>query len=184
MDKKDLDICLEASEEEAKRLLKALEDARAGKLKKNLGEADVKRCACMLLERYYYYEVGPPKIMLQLIANCMKVAANPFVIFHQDIPTRNYEAWDRAVFFEAEHDPVLAEHDPVLDEINPSIASENAVAKAAFPQSDEMISPHRRTVKEWRKNDAYCGEVNIARYFLAHGMDLPNRQLAKAKGQT
>jgi len=177
MDKKDLDIVLEASEEGAKRLLKALEDARAGKPKKNLGEADVKRRACMLLEGYHFYEVGPPKIMLQLIANCMKVAANPFVIFHQDIPTRNYEAWDRAVFFEAEHDPVL-------DEINPSIASENAVAKAAFPQSDEMISPHRRTVEEWRKNDAYCGEVNIARYFLAHGMDLPNRQLAKAKGQT
>ena len=159
MDKKDPDIWLEASEEEAKRLLKALEDARArSKPKENLGEADVKRRACMLLERYHYYEVGPPKIVLQLIANCMKVAANPFVIFHQDIPTRNYEAWDRAVFFEAEHDPVL-------DEINPSIASENAVAKAAFPQSDEMISPHRRTVKEWRKNDAYCGEVNIAAIF-------------------
>jgi len=89
----------------------------------------------------------------------MGVEANPFVSYDRDIPTRNYEAWDRAIFFEAEHKPDT-------DNIKPSTASENAVAKAAFPQSDDEISPHRKTVKEWRQHDDYRGEVDVTRWFL------------------
>ena len=159
MDEEALKFCLDASEQTAKRLLVALEDARTRvRSKTKLGEADVKRQALMLLERFHFYNVGPPKVVLQLIANCMNVKAAPYVIHHRNIPTKNYEAWDMAARFEAEQKP-----DPTGK--RPSLASENAVAHAAFP-SDEKVNPRRKEIKKWRETQEYLFEVGAFRLFI------------------
>ncbi len=163
MDAKDLHARLVAADKECRQLLIDLEDARSlPREKVKIGEPAIKRRACLLLEQFYFYDTAPTLVVLELIAACLNVKATPFISQNRELPTSDYQAWDRAVMIEALSQPDIKGG-------KPSLASVNAISHAAFP-TDKKINPHRKTINEWRKNRDYLRSIEVTRHCIALGL--------------
>ena len=141
----------------AQYLIDRLADAQTRRRNQDhLSEQDIRLEAAKLVEECYKLGLPPPLVLSTLVARCLGVKAAPFIEKHRDIPVdpKNYDAWDRAVLFEAEQSPVFG---------TPLTASVNSVASAAFPDAQSGPNPHRRTIKAWRESDIYTFCVNLAR---------------------
>ena len=144
----------EAIEKAAKNLLEESKSIKTKITKK--GTASLNSQTCDLLQQIYNLQAILPLELLTLIAHRLDVSADPFIEGIPGVQVNNPEAWKRAIFFESGHPPDQKGK-------NPSAATVNAIARAAFPNTHEKGSDHRRTISNWRKVEKYRYEVSLYR---------------------
>ncbi len=143
---------------------------------RRVGEADINRRACRLLEQCSFADLPPPLTLSLLIAHRLGINADPFVEKTRSIPAKDEKAWDRAVLFEASHPA-----DPDGD--TPSRASLNAATRAAYPTSHGKGQDQRRTVQGWQKNDQYQRDVAATRAAIEMGLVKPANVEQRNRGR-
>lgn len=143
--------------QQADRLLAALEIPNTPPRKTTkFGRQEIHRRAALLIEECHTLGLSPPLPLSTLVARCLRVKADPFIVKSRDlsIAPENYAAWDRATLFEAEHNPTFGSR---------LTAPLNTVAKAAFPETHGKDSDHRQTIRKWRRTKRYRLQIDMLR---------------------
>ena len=173
-------------DDEAGKLCRAWDDK--SRLSRAYKKPDVARQAHNVLEELHHIDRPPGPQLLALFARLLQLGDGPFLDLWQGTPSRAQEddvnlpehhrqpetgrrmpAWDRAVQFEAGHDP-----DPVGK--FPSIAKRVDVARKAMRPSTDTSKPENQ-ITTWRRTGEYREAVEQTRRDAPDWLDLAKRIL-------